>query len=424
MTFESTGDTSMSNQLTELVDRFEEARQTHLSASSELQVELPVRYLRQQAHLTTPATNPKIAAKAIGAALNTAERLLGRYEISRADLAETLDLPVDVVDHVLDGDPAAPGVVVDLEDGVAPGAAEEAREQALNILTHENWGTGLRMLRPSGIEDDRSVRDMVEVLSGAAQWAKENSTTMPVDAIVVPKVKHVSEVEWVYELLGRLEQVHELEPNGIRVIYLIETAWGLQNLPALVTAGRDRLAGMVLGPADLGADLQLPEVRYRHAMSDYARHLMVSAGGAVGVPAIDGMTMNFPVAAGVEEDKQKAFVLGRMRENFDDTRHSLDIGFAGRWVGHPLQLLASLLAFPAVYSKETLDAEIESVEEFAAAIADNRGAVASKKGELLDIATDRQSRAVLRRATAWGLLPKSRARELDVISAAEEAELP
>lgn len=422
MTSESTG-FLMTEQLAELVDRFEQARQTHLTASSELQVELPVRYLRQQAHLTTPATNPKIATKAIGAALATAERLLGRYGISRADLAEALELPVEAVDRLLDGDPSAPGVVVDLEDGVAPGAAEEAREQALDILTHENWGTGLRMLRPSGIEDDRSVRDVVEVLSGAAQWAQERSTPMPVDAIVVPKVKHVSEVEWVYELLDQVEQAHGLQPDGIRVIYLMETAWGLQNLAELVAAGRSRLAGMVLGPADLAADLQLPEVRYRHPLSDHARHLMVGAGGAIGVPAIDGMTMNFPVAAGVPEGEQKAFVLKRMRENFDDTRHSLDIGFAGRWVGHPLQLLASLLAFPAVYTSERLDAEIAAVEEFARAIASGAGAVAGGSGELLDIATDRQSRAVLRRATAWGLLPTARARELDVITAAEEAEL-
>ncbi|HEY2715054.1 MAG TPA: aldolase/citrate lyase family protein [Solirubrobacterales bacterium] len=413
----------MTVQLTDLVDRFEAARQAQLAASDELQIELPVRYLRQQAHLTTPATNPRIATKAIGAALQTAEKLMGRYEISRADLAERLELPVADVDRLLDGDPSAPGVVVDLEDGVAPGAAEEARAQALEVLTHEDWGSGLRMLRPSGIGDDRSVRDVVEVISGAADFAARTETALPIDAIVFPKVKHVADVEWMYELLDRLETAHELEPGQIRVIYLIETAWSLQNLQQLVTAGRSRLAGMVLGPADLSADLQLPEVRYRHALCDFARHLMVSAAGAVGVPAIDGMTMNFPVAAGVAEDEQKDFVLGRMRENFDDTRHSLDVGFAGRWVGHPLQLLASLLAFPAVYTREALESEVASVEEFARAIADNKGAVAGAQGELLDIATDRQSRGVLRRAAAWGLMPTAQARELGVITAAEEAEL-
>jgi citrate lyase beta subunit len=235
-------------------------------------------------------------------------------------------------------------------------------------------------------------------------------------------VRHVHEVAWLYGLLDDIERELGLPRNRIRVIYQLETGWGLQNLAALALAGRDRLAGMVLGTVDLAADVLLPEVRYRHPVCEWARQTIVTVAGAVGVPAIDGMTLDFPVGlADLTAEENQQLVLSRIRENFVDAQHSIDIGMAGRWVGHPLQLLATLIAFRDTFSGASLAEDIEVVESFTLALASERGAVAGARGELLDIGTDRHVRSKLRRATAWGLLPTETALRLGVIAPEEAA---
>jgi citrate lyase beta subunit len=416
----STG--KLSPGLEALAESLEASRTAQVLTNRGLEVELPLRYLRQQAHLTTPGSNAPLAQKAIGNVLGVAARLLDRYEISTAEVADCLGVGDDLIAELLSGDGSAPVVMLDLEDGVAPGAAAVAREQTVELLRGPGWGTGLRFLRPPGIDDERSVRDLVEVVSRAAGAEPES---FPLDAIVFPKVKHTHEVEWLYSALDQLEQELGLPRNRIRVAYLVEAAWALHNLPDLAVAGRDRLAGLILGPADLSADVQLGQIHYRHPICEYARDLLVTVAGAVGVPAIDGMTLNFPVASSaLPPAERKERILSRLLENFEDMRHSLERGLAGCWVGHPLQMLSTLAVFRAMFTPAVLEAEVAKLEEFSAALAAEQGAVAGGTGQLLDIATDRHTRTVLRRATAWGLFPKTRAVTLGVISGEEAGELP
>src|SRR6185437_1273539 len=171
---------------------------------------------------------------------------------------------------------------------------------------------------------------------------------------------------------------------------------------------------------DLAADLMLPEVRFRHPVSEWARMTMVATAGAAGVPAIDGMTIDFPVArADLDAEQNRAHILERMRDNFRDALHSIDTGMSGRWVGHPLQLTATLLAFRSAFAQASIDKHVAELEEFARAMSMHQGAVAGATGQLLDVGTDRHVRQMLRRATAWGLLPPSRAHLLGLISESE-----
>jgi citrate lyase beta subunit len=166
--------------------------------------------------------------------------------------------------------------------------------------------------------------------------------------------------------------------------------------------------------------LMLPEVRFRHPIAEWARMMMVTVGGAAGVPAIDGMTLDFPVGrADLDAPHNRAHILDRMRDNFQDALHSIDTGMSGRWVGHPLQLVSTLLAFHSAFAQSSIDKHVAELEDFSHALSMKQGAVASAAGQLLDVGTDRHVRQLLRRATAWGLLPMSRALELGLISEAE-----
>lgn len=405
----------------ELIRDAHETQQNAVLRSQSARTELPLAYLRQQAHLTAPASEFALAEKALTNAHAVSARLMSRYDIDIEDLALRFELDPTVVADVLHGR-GAPVVLLDLEDGVAPNMVDEARSNAVRLLRDVDRGPTLCFIRPAGIEDPRCADDLVNILLPAGDGLAPNS--YPLDGIVIPKIRHVHEVEWLDSVLSTIEDQLGLPRNRIRVSFQIETGWGVLNLPQLATAGRQRLAGIILGTVDLSADLALPEVRYRHPICEWARMMIVSVAGALGVPAIDGMTLDFPVGlASLTTEENHALVLERIASNFDDARHSIDVGMSGRWAGHPLQLLATELAFRSVFSPRMIDALVSELEAFRAAGADNKGAVAGSRGELLDIGTDRHVRTRLRRAAAWGYITPDKAEALGLVTPGEAHEL-
>lgn len=414
--------TSADGDVPDLRMLLEQGRSTQLAAAAQtadIRAELPLRYLSQQAHLTAPASEYKLAEKALASAYAVAARLMTRYGITPNDLADRLGVPVDAVVELMERG-TAPLVLIDLEDGVAPQMVAQARSNAIELVRNVDRGSSLCFLRPAGITDPRCTDDLVELLTRAGTGLAAGQ--YPVDGIVFPKVRHVHEVEWLDRLLSAVEDAMRLPRNRIRVSFQIETGWGVLNLPQLAIAGRARLAGVILGTVDLSADLMLPNVRYRHPVCEWARTVIVATAGSLQVPAIDGMTLDFPVGrAGASASENHELVLQRMASTFADALHSIDHGMAGRWVGHPLQLLATTLAFGSAFSASTVDARVADLETFAIAMAADKGAAAGGKGELHDIATDRHIRQLLRRDTAWGLLSPQRARELGLITELEMA---
>jgi citrate lyase beta subunit len=405
----------------ELLEHIRATQKDAVHRTQSARTTLPLPYLRQQAHLTAPASEFALAEKALTNAHAVCARLMSRYGIEVADLARRFNLDPTVVADVLQGR-GAPVVLLDLEDGVAPSMIDEARSNAVRLVRDIDRGATLCFIRPAGIEDPRCADDLVNILLPAG--AGRGPDAYPLDGIVIPKIRHVHEMEWLDGVLSTIEGQLGLRRNRIRVSFQIETGWGVLNLPQLAVAARERLAGIILGTVDLSADLGLPEVRYRHPICEWARMVIISVAGAVGVPAIDGMTLDFPVGLkSLTPEENHALVLERMASNFDDARHSIDLGMSGRWAGHPLQLLSTELAFRAAFSPSMIDALVAELEAFSSAGADNKGAVAGSRGELLDIGTDRHVRAQLRRATAWGYVTPDRAEALGIVSADEGDDL-
>jgi citrate lyase beta subunit len=92
---------------------------------------------------------------------------------------------------------------------------------------------------------------------------------------------------------------------------------------------------------------------------------------------------------------------------------------SGKWVGHPAQLFAVLLAFEASVDDATLDREAAKLRAYRVAEdQEGRGATIID-GVMSDRATDRQAREVLRRAVAWGRFDQDEALKLGVITPEE-----
>lgn len=182
------------------------------------------------------------------------------------------------------------------------------------------------------------------------------------------------------------------------------------------------MASLIFGLADYSADLGLPAIGNDHLLADWARAEIIAVAGAVGVPAVDGMTLDYPVTdSALDDAANRTRWLDRMRLVYDDTVRARELGMVGKWVGHPAQLFAVLVAYEAGLTAQALEHEASKLEAYDAALAAEQGATMIA-GVMSDRATDRHARVVLRQATALGRFEPRRALALGVISESESIE--
>src|SRR5215471_3536879 len=329
-----------------------------------LRIDLEPRFLLQMAHLTVPATVWKYVEKAVTS--------------SAANL-----------------------VMLDLEDSIPrdnDDMLQLGRNNIIKAFEHLDWGKRLKFFRPRGIELDPSHEDIVTIVQAAGAR---------LDGLVYPKTETAAEVKSLDETLARVEQAAGFIPGRIKIEILIESASALEDVFEIAFASR-RLAGLIFGSYDYWASLGLRAAGYRsdHPLLNYARIRIVQAAGAVGVPAIAEMTTNYPVRDKTEEQRRSA--LDEFRR---DSQLALSFGFAGKWTGIPEQttLAAELFRVGA----DEIDTAIGEAREFLDVERSGRGAT-MMKGKMIDRATDRVNRNVLKTAYALGVLDKELAIELGI----------
>jgi citrate lyase beta subunit len=384
---------------------------------------LPLKFLRQQAHFTTPASNYDMALKAVEKGSGAAARILEKFSISLAELSETLEVPVSTLQAELEAEPHSPFVMIDSEDAQAlrEDVILRGRENAIKVFREAKWGPTLRFYRPSGLRLDFCLDDLVTVLTEAGKGLPPEK--YPVDGIVWPKAEQPEEIAFVCEVLEGIEDRLGLEKNRIKLEFLVESGWAVAQLPLLVKAAMPRLAGIIFGIADYSADIGLPTIHNDHPVCDWARAAIVNMAGTVGVPAIDNMTVDYPVAdSRLSDGENHLFIKKRIKHVFDDARHGEQLGMDGKWVGHPLQLFAVRLAYRLALPEEEIRAETDKILSYAQAVADEQGATIIE-GVMSDRATDRHARNKLRKAIALGLLDTQKGLELGLITEQELKEI-
>jgi citrate lyase subunit beta/citryl-CoA lyase len=381
-------------------------------------VRLPLRFWRQQAHFTTPA-EAGIARKAVEGGTSPMSRILERFEVGPAMLADRLGADIARVERLLAEPRRAPLVMLDAEDALAltDEAVEQARTDAADVLLDADWSGGgprtLRFYRPPGLALGSTPRELYGLLWRLTERSTDG--TIPLDGIVFPKVEHPEEVDLLHGMLTEAERALGLPIGGIRVAYLVESGWAAAQLPSIAQRAADRLCALVFGLADYSADIGLRSIANEHPLADWARATIVDVAGAAGVPAIDGMTLDYPVAdPALDPASNRTRFLERMQLVYRDAVRAREMGMQGKWVGHPAQLFAVLLAFDSVDADEELETEAAKLAAYDAAVRGGLGATMIE-GVMSDRATDRHARVVLRRATALGGFDPQRALELGVI---------
>ncbi|HJS62394.1 MAG TPA: CoA ester lyase [Pseudolabrys sp.] len=201
----------------------------------------------------------------------------------------------------------ADGVILDLEDSVAPEAKEAARQRVVDAVKVGGFGTREVFIRVNAVDTPWHADD----LSAAANAAP--------DIILVPKVSSPDTLE----LIGR--RMLDMGTNHkTRVWAMIETPLAIFNILEIAAAARDsetRLAGFVMGTNDLAKDTRARLVPGRTPMLAWLS-MCVAAARIHGIDILDGVYNDIGNADGFAKE----------------CTQGVELGFDGKTLIHPSQI--------------------------------------------------------------------------------------
>jgi malyl-CoA/(S)-citramalyl-CoA lyase len=272
---------------------------------------------------------------------------------------------------------AADAVCLDLEDSVLPDEKAASRGNVVRALRELDFGPRVRIVRINSLDTEYADRDLLDVLEGAADL---------VDVVMIPKAGSAADVAFVDNVLARIEDARGLT-RRIGVEAQIESAAGFLYVREIASAS-SRLEGLVFGPGDFAASMQMPATAigeldaHDAAYPGHRYHAVmltiVAAARANGLRCMDGPYAGYTDTAGLVRACQIAVALG----------------FDGKQCIHPGQLPTVNAAFSP--SEEEVARASALVKAYESAIAEGRGA-ASYQGRMIDAASLRMAQVILRR---------------------------
>jgi citrate lyase beta subunit len=259
-------------------------------------------------------------------------------------IARALTLPAD-------------GLILDLEDAVAPDLKVATRPIVTRWLTELDFGGRERWVRMNPIATGLGVPDLEATIAGRPE------------GYVVPKPRHAGDVREIGQVLDRLEHRHGLPHGSTRLVLIAtETPEGLLNIRE-VAAASPRVVTLSWGIEDLSAAMGLPRVRDAEGryldIPRYARTMCSIVASAAGLDAIDTVYTDIADLAGLRRECEDGVAMG----------------FRGKISIHPSQIEIINEVFTAA------PAEVTEARELVAAFDEHRrrGVYAFRfKGQMVD----------------------------------------
>jgi citrate lyase subunit beta / citryl-CoA lyase len=202
---------------------------------------------------------------------------------------------------------AADGIVLDVEDSVAPDAKGLARDQIAQAIAARGFGKREVLIRTNALDSPWWMDDVTMAAKAGP------------DGILVPKISSVEDLGTIAQCLR--------EAGGapsIRVWAMIETARAVLHAEELAAASRNvapRLAGFVFGPNDISRETRIKMLPGRLTMLPMITHCILAAR-AYGLEILDGPYSDFSDVNG--------FAL--------ECSQARDLGFDGKTLIHPGQI--------------------------------------------------------------------------------------
>jgi citrate lyase subunit beta / citryl-CoA lyase len=208
----------------------------------------------------------------------------------------------------------ADGIILDLEDSVAPDFKAMARDQIAQAIAAKGFGKREVLIRVNSLDTSWWIDDVT--MTGNARP----------DGILVPKISSIEDLKVVADRLSEINA----DPS-IKVWAMIETARAVLHAEELAATSRDprmRLAGFVFGPNDISRETRIRMQPGRAAMVPLITHCILAAH-AYGLEILDGPYSDFSNVDGFGQECAQ----GR------------DLGFDGKTLIHPGQIEACNVIF-------------------------------------------------------------------------------
>lgn len=261
----------------------------------------------------------------------------------------------------------AHGVILDLEDAVAPQKKDEARLLVRNALRQIDFYGAERMVRINQLP--RGLDDLDEIIPHN------------VHLVLLPKCESREHVSAVNERIKAIQRHNSLS-GDVYIMPIIESALGV--IKAYEIASADNVVAVALGLEDYCADLGVPRT-VEGGEWQYAKSHLVVACRAAGVQAIDSVFSDFQ-----DEEGLRSTVV-----------HSKSLGYEGIGCIHPNQIKPIHECFAPQ------DAEISKAREIVTLfeLADAQGlGVVSLGSKMIDPPVVKRAVQLIDRAVALGIL--------------------
>jgi citrate lyase subunit beta/citryl-CoA lyase len=228
---------------------------------------------------------------------------------------------------------AADGLILDLEDAVAPDAKVEARANVVEAAYSGGYGKREVLIRTNGLNTPWGYADL-EAAAGSG-----------CDGILLPKVESadtVRQVEAILEAKGA--------PAHTLIWCMMETPLGMLRA-AEIAGATPRLGGFVMGTSDLAKDLHCHHTPMRLPMIT-SLGLCLLAARAHGLAILDGVYLD------LQDDEGFAAAC----------RQGLELGFDGKTLIHPKTVAAANEIFApsddeVTWSRRIIEAHAEAERE-------------------------------------------------------------
>lgn len=189
----------------------------------------------------------------------------------------------------------ADSIILDLEDAVSLDEKDAARLLVKNALETLDFTGCEVVVRINSIKSDFGYDDLNVI------------ARIKPDAILVPKATE-EDIEEIDEILSTIEREEKFKLGSIKLIPLVETALGLENIRETILASKRNIA-VLLGAEDLTADMGIKRTREGNEIF-YARSKVASVCRAFKIDAIDTPFADVNDIEGLIEDTKRAKAIG------------------------------------------------------------------------------------------------------------------
>ncbi|UXS40523.1 CoA ester lyase [Agrobacterium tumefaciens] len=234
--------------------------------------------------------------------VNFSENILVR---PRRSLLSVPAINVRALEKIRDLD--CDGVILDLEDSVAPGMKDGARDNLQKLFSEAPFAGGEIIIRINPLSTPDGKADLQLVLSCRP------------DAILLPKVEQPADIHEVADLLAEADV-----PEHLKIWAMIETPLGVLNAASIADAAHTpdaRLSAFVIGLNDLRKETRVPALPGRTYLVPWMMQVVLAAR-AYGLDVIDSVSNDFRDIAAFEAECEQ----GRA------------MGFDGKMLIHPVQI--------------------------------------------------------------------------------------